>query len=60
VKFEFEMPTPDSCVECRFQTLKTDGRYGKWVFRCLIDEDIKIEAREGLKKRHPDCPGKAE
>lgn len=57
MKLSFEIPTPNSCVECRFHELKTDGRYGKWLFRCLIDEDLKINPKDGLKQRHSNCPG---
>lgn len=57
MKLEFETPTPPSCVECKFHTLVTDGRYGPWVFKCLIDDNIKIVPREGVKVRNADCPG---
>lgn len=58
MRFDFETETPNSCVECRFHTLKTDGRYGPYVFKCLISPDIKIAPRDGLKQRHQNCPGK--
>lgn len=58
MRFMFEIPTPESCVTCKFHTLVTDGRYGQWVFKCLISDSIKMFPRDGLHQRHPDCPGK--
>ena len=57
MKFSFEIETPASCVECRFHELKTDGRYGRWVFLCLIDSGIKINPKDGLHRRVENCPG---
>ena len=58
MKLSFEIQTPNSCVECRFHELKTDGRYGKWIFRCLLDENLIIQPRDGVDHRDPKCPGK--
>lgn len=52
-----EIPTPDSCVDCKFHLIETDGRYGKWIMRCMILNTIKMDVNEGLKARSPDCPG---
>ena len=58
MRFEFEIETPPSCIECKFHELKTDGRYGKWILRCLIDDGIKISPRDGTRSRDENCPGK--
>lgn len=60
MKIEFEMPTPNACIECQFHTLVTDGRYGPWVLKCLLNSDIKTAVKEGLKKRNDNCPGRIE
>ena len=52
-----DIPTPKACVDCRFHTVDTDGRYGKWIMRCLVKQDVKMEVKDGLKTRNPLCPG---
>ena len=54
---EMDIPTPKACVDCPFHTIDTNGRYGKWIMKCLIDSTIKMEVREGLMERYAGCPG---
>ena len=60
MKFEFEMETPNTCIECRFHAIDKQNRYDGWISRCLIDRDLKMAVMDSLSRRHEKCPGKEE
>lgn len=60
MKFEFEIETPNSCIDCLFHTIDKLDRYGGWISRCLIDRDLKMAVKDSLERRHEKCPGRIE
>lgn len=57
MRFSFDIPTPQACVNCPFHTVETDKITGKWTMRCMIDKKIPIVMKDGLEKRSKGCPG---
>lgn len=57
MKLNFELPTPNACVDCKFHYITSSERYGKWTMACLIDSKIQIPVAEGVKQRNEKCPG---
>lgn len=60
MKIEFEIDTPNACIDCRFHTIDKQDRYDGWISRCLIDRDLKMAVKDSLERRHEKCPGKGE
>ena len=60
MNLNFDIPTPETCVDCPFHFVATDGRYGPWILQCLVDKSIKISPKDGTKMRNPNCPGTLE
>lgn len=60
MKFEFEIETPNSCIDCQFHTIDKLDRYGGWFSRCLINRDLNMAVKDSLERRHEKCPGRIE
>lgn len=58
MKFEFDIPTPESCILCPFKEVRVSPGYGPLKLRCLIKPELDISAADGLEKRSDHCPGK--
>ena len=58
MKFEFEIETPNACIDCLFHTIDKQDRYDGWISRCLIDRDLKMAVKDSLERRHEKCPGR--
>lgn len=58
MKFEFDIPTPETCIECPFKEVRVSPGYGPLKLRCMINPKLDISAKDGLEKRSDDCPGK--
>ena len=57
MKLNFELPTPNACVDCRFHYVSSAERYGGWSMQCLIDQSIRMTVSEGVRRRNEKCPG---
>lgn len=58
MKLNFDIPTPESCMKCRFAHFGTDKRYdGDYLYTCLIDPNIKTPLKEAMARRNDHCPG---
>jgi len=55
--FEFDIPVPETCAECRIGYVMSKKGYNGWIIRCLADPSIDIPAKEGVRKRDKRCPG---
>lgn len=59
MRFEFDIPKPESCLKCRFGALEsTKDPQAPWIFRCLVDKNLFVPLREGMHERNKQCPGK--
>ena len=58
MRFNFDIPAPESCLKCRFGALEsTKNSQMPWIFRCLIDKNLFVPFRKGTNERHDNCPG---
>ena len=58
MEIKFQMDIPNSCVDCRFNTIDKADRYGGWYARCLINRDLKMAVKDAIERRHEKCPGR--
>lgn len=60
MKFNFEIPTPENCISCRFKEVRVSSGYGPLKLRCAVDPSLDILAKDGIEKRSDNCPGKVD
>ena len=57
MRFDFEIPTPENCIDCPCKEVRVGYSYGPMKVCCSINPKLDILARDALIKRSDGCPG---